>query len=1061
MSICIPKELRPALTKSFKDGSLDAEKLMNIKDSDIRSAEFEKVLGKEYGKTANVIFEQGMAKADEEEGVINAIKKMTGLSDKVKQDYISRIANSDKLLDPKEGEAILADARNQKLGVAVSQDQAKTLIDLAKKIDTTNPNTRSDVKNLSDLIDTIDKMPNLTDEQKVHIAEIKTELNREKTPEEISQQIRIKINNRDTEIESHVQDLARSFVAQGITDPEKLVDAVHEVLQKIIPDITRRETMDTISGYGDYRQLSHDEISDKLRDLKGQMQNLGKLEDMQKGEAPLKSGSERAKPSDEQRRLIQKVNEAKKAGGYDIKDPETQFKIALDSVKTRLKNQISDLEKQIESGEKIVKEQRGINYDKEATDLKNKRDELKLQFDKIFGKTPLTDAQRISMANKLLDRQIESLEYDLREGKLYPDKKPNKTPSTPELESKRSQLNTLKAQREELRNIANPKATPEEKALASYKSRTATRIAELQDRLDKGDFSPVAKAQKPIVHDDESANLKADLERIKSVIKDAQTSAKNNDRQLTKNALGKLQKLVKRTFGSDIPPEIQSQMDGLKDQYEKNNVGENLLGTSADHINAQHDFSNYVNSLNEKPAWKSIRDSLSNIYKNSFIGIKTGVNNTALGTLNSAIEVVNRRIANVKIMGDVDVTLKTQAVIENIKMAWNTGSNTFINTDADDASVFGPNKFGHSEEFGHKDTIAEGNKILTKAAQGWNLVSRGVKYVAIDILHKAPMVVTSSLSFVDGLDMLASSLAKGDYAKGQNMDANAIFRDALKINPETTLGQIARNRAQQEMFRTLNLNNTKLAEVTSQLQHAINKQVPTLGNYLIPMAKVPSSVISNQIENFGGGLATGTIDVLNGIADLHALRKSGEESTPEGVQAVLKIKNGTATLTRTIGVIGTAALIVSQLTKKDFSQDNYGNSYVRAGGYWLDTKVFGGASTAVTGYMMAKTKTNNPLFDYGTAAATSLESAPIIDSLTSTVQSAISGKLGTGIVNSYINPILAQDIQKSIKQNSLTPVLVGTLIRTDAQKAQDDKAKAQKAANTRKSNAAKKKRAAI
>jgi hypothetical protein len=44
--------------------------------------------------------------------------------------------------------------------------------------------------------------------------------------------------------------------------------------------------MDMISGYGDYKQLSKDQVSVQLRDLKGQMQQVGKLQDMEAGKAP-------------------------------------------------------------------------------------------------------------------------------------------------------------------------------------------------------------------------------------------------------------------------------------------------------------------------------------------------------------------------------------------------------------------------------------------------------------------------------------------------------------------------------------------------------------------------------------------------------------------------------------------------------------------------------------------------------------------------------------------------------------------------------------------------------
>jgi hypothetical protein len=121
------------------------------------------------------------------------------------------------------------------------------------------------------------------------------------------------------------------------------------------------------------------------------MQQISKLEDLQNRQPPLKTGVERRIPSDEERRLIKQVEEAKRKYGIQSVDPATQLKSSLDSIKTRLTNQIADLESQIASREKIVKVKSKIAYDAEANALKAKRDSLKKQYDLIFEgpkKTP-------------------------------------------------------------------------------------------------------------------------------------------------------------------------------------------------------------------------------------------------------------------------------------------------------------------------------------------------------------------------------------------------------------------------------------------------------------------------------------------------------------------------------------------------------------------------------------------------------------------------------------------------------------------------------------------------
>jgi hypothetical protein len=167
-----------------------------------------------------------------------------------------------------------------------------------------------------------------------------------------------------------IHQLAKTLVEGGITEREPLIDAVHGVLREIDPNITRREVMDAISGYGQWRPLSKDEIDVQLRDLKGQMQQVAKLEDMAAGQAPVKTGFERRTPSDAEKKLIQLVNRAKVMGGYKVTDPETQLRSALQAFKTRTANRITDLEERLAAGDySVTPRARRLELDPEAQRL--------------------------------------------------------------------------------------------------------------------------------------------------------------------------------------------------------------------------------------------------------------------------------------------------------------------------------------------------------------------------------------------------------------------------------------------------------------------------------------------------------------------------------------------------------------------------------------------------------------------------------------------------------------------------------------------------------------------
>lgn len=211
---------------------------------------------------------------------------------------------------------------------------------------------------------------------------VKRELKRQDVTERIaatSENIQEKIKDgKKSEISGQVNRLSRWLVESGtVKGREALIDAVHSVLQKADPTITRREAMDAISGYGDFKQLTKDEVSVKLRGFRGEMQQIAKLEDMAAGKPPLKTGVERRTPTDEERNLIKAVNESKIKFQVPITDPATQLKSALDTRKTQVENQIKDLERRLREGDFSKKPRRELVVDRRLQELTAKRDAIR------------------------------------------------------------------------------------------------------------------------------------------------------------------------------------------------------------------------------------------------------------------------------------------------------------------------------------------------------------------------------------------------------------------------------------------------------------------------------------------------------------------------------------------------------------------------------------------------------------------------------------------------------------------------------------------------------------
>lgn len=286
------------------------------------------------------------------------------------------------------------------------------------------------------------------------------------------------------------QGYARDLVESGVTNREMLIDRVHEALQEFDPVVTRREAMDAISGYGDFKELSKDEVSTTLRDLKGQMQQLGKLDDMASGTAPLKTGVERRSPSDIERQLIQQVNEAKKKGGFEITDPAKQLATALTARKTYYRNRLADLKQEIATRERIVKNKSLPPTDADLEAMKREYAALKEEHAKIFGDRKLTDEQKLKMALAGVERQIAEYDRRIKAGEF------TKKPAlgifeTPELKAARARRDALREQFEELRDLDDVfRREQGAKKLEADKKRLEETIAEQERKLREGDIAP-------------------------------------------------------------------------------------------------------------------------------------------------------------------------------------------------------------------------------------------------------------------------------------------------------------------------------------------------------------------------------------------------------------------------------------------------------------------------------------------------------------------------------------------------------------------------------------------
>lgn len=307
--------------------------------------------------------------------------------------------------------------------------------------------------------------------------------------------------------------IERSLVESGITKLEDVVRGVQESLQEIIPDITERETMDAMSGYGQYSAPSEEKNDQIIADINGRLLEMAKLSDMEAGIAPARTGVGRQEKSPEHRELIRKVNIAKRDGKYRVTDPDTQLKSAVESAKTALVNRIHDLKKAIGPPSiPIASSERKdlAGSDEDVIAYRKERDELMVRYRALFPKPGATMEQRIAATAKALDSVADSLEKQM-ETRNFETKKKAEPISTEELDAKRARIDALRAQRED---IAEFKEWNEERKSKAYKANLLKQIADYKDRAVHSYFGPKPKKEVRTLSPEEVA-LKLKLQGAK------------------------------------------------------------------------------------------------------------------------------------------------------------------------------------------------------------------------------------------------------------------------------------------------------------------------------------------------------------------------------------------------------------------------------------------------------------------------------------------------------------------------------------------------------------------
>lgn len=202
----------------------------------------------------------------------------------------------------------------------------------------------------------------------------------------------------------------RDLVESGVDNINDLVNELRATLPEELADKTDREIRDAVTNYGKRINMNKEQIEVDIRKMKRIGKLISAIEDVQNKKRPLRSGLQRDKLDANERAMQKELRELMKELPVDEELQAEQQKTATDTAKQRLRNQIEDLQREIDKGEKIIKSARTVKDDAELKDLKEQRDKKKQEYDEKFKDDEFKEKKRLEQTKKRTEQRIEYLQ---------------------------------------------------------------------------------------------------------------------------------------------------------------------------------------------------------------------------------------------------------------------------------------------------------------------------------------------------------------------------------------------------------------------------------------------------------------------------------------------------------------------------------------------------------------------------------------------------------------------------------------------------------------------------
>lgn len=133
MGFCLPTEGANKFIQALKSGDIDPTKLSDM-TSEERRDYFADIVGTRDAQEVNAAFESKLLLKNQQTGMINWAKSVTGIKEPVRRDMIAKIERMTQVLTPESEKAFLGDLAEKRLGTDITFDEAGQLAQMSKEL---------------------------------------------------------------------------------------------------------------------------------------------------------------------------------------------------------------------------------------------------------------------------------------------------------------------------------------------------------------------------------------------------------------------------------------------------------------------------------------------------------------------------------------------------------------------------------------------------------------------------------------------------------------------------------------------------------------------------------------------------------------------------------------------------------------------------------------------------------------------------------------------------------------------------------------------------------------